>query len=241
MAAPDSPRASESPPPTGIQGDLELELMGLANALYNVGATVIHDSSKDETIAGSGKPVGLRVYVYLSYQKHTLTLFPSTEVIQHLSNLDTMTSNSTITNIPIQVLADIDNSRNPMQLTRERLERAATENQFMNGKIQALEVLLSSLLLFIRAHTMTCQSYTKLLDEALCESFPDLVPYLSLDDRPTYPFVQDGSMDAPVMFDLDFISEPQTTGTTDPPVAIPANDLAPVIVPAPPQPNGIAH
>ena len=42
--------------------------------------------------------------------------------------------------IPMQVLADIDNSRNPMQLTRERLERAATENQFMNGKIAALDV-----------------------------------------------------------------------------------------------------
>lgn len=27
-----------------------------------------------------------------------------------------------------------------MFLTKERIERAATENQFMNGKIQALEV-----------------------------------------------------------------------------------------------------
>jgi hypothetical protein len=44
------------------------------------------------------------------------------------------------TMIPMQILADIDNSRNPMQLTRERLERAATENQFMNGKIAAIDV-----------------------------------------------------------------------------------------------------
>lgn len=42
--------------------------------------------------------------------------------------------------IPIEVLGEIDGSRNPMQLTRERLERAATENQFMNGKIQAIKV-----------------------------------------------------------------------------------------------------
>lgn len=42
--------------------------------------------------------------------------------------------------IPMQVLADIDNSRNPMLLTKERLERAATENQFMNGKIHAINV-----------------------------------------------------------------------------------------------------
>lgn len=46
------------------------------------------------------------------------------------------------TMIPMQVLADIDNSRNPMQLTKERLERAATENQFMNGKIAAITVSL---------------------------------------------------------------------------------------------------
>jgi len=42
--------------------------------------------------------------------------------------------------VPMQVLADIDNSRNPMQLSKDRLERAATENQFMNGKIAAITV-----------------------------------------------------------------------------------------------------
>jgi mediator of RNA polymerase II transcription subunit 10 len=46
------------------------------------------------------------------------------------------------TMIPLQVLADIDNSRNPMQLTKDRLERAATENQFMNVKIASLEVII---------------------------------------------------------------------------------------------------
>jgi mediator of RNA polymerase II transcription subunit 10 len=40
----------------------------------------------------------------------------------------------------MQVLTDIDNGRNPMHLTKDRLERAATENQFMNGKIKAIEV-----------------------------------------------------------------------------------------------------
>ena len=54
--------------------------------------------------------------------------------------------------IPMQVLGDIDNSRNPMQLTRERLERAATENQFMNGKIAAINVRIIRLMpLNIRA------------------------------------------------------------------------------------------
>ena len=44
------------------------------------------------------------------------------------------------TMIPMQALVDIDNSRNPVMLTKERLERAATENQFMNGKIHAIDV-----------------------------------------------------------------------------------------------------
>jgi len=59
--APDSPRSSQSPPPDGLQGDLELELMGLANALYNLGTTVVSDSTKERDKAGGGKPVGLRV------------------------------------------------------------------------------------------------------------------------------------------------------------------------------------
>ena len=42
--------------------------------------------------------------------------------------------------VPLQILSDIDNARNPMHLTRDRLERAATENQFMNGKIAAIDV-----------------------------------------------------------------------------------------------------
>lgn len=40
----------------------------------------------------------------------------------------------------MQILTDIDNGRNPMHLTKDRLERAATENQFMNAKIKAIEV-----------------------------------------------------------------------------------------------------
>jgi len=59
--------------------------------------------------------------------------------VSHLATLDDMAQHVT-TMIPMQVLTDIDNSKNPMQLTKDRLERAATENQFMNGKIAALTV-----------------------------------------------------------------------------------------------------
>ena len=61
VPAADSPRSSQSPPPSGVQGDLELELLGLANALYNLGTTVINDSTKERDKPGGGKQVGLRV------------------------------------------------------------------------------------------------------------------------------------------------------------------------------------
>ncbi|KAI0637603.1 transcription factor subunit Med10 of mediator complex-domain-containing protein [Trametes polyzona] len=143
--APDSPRESESPPPPGLQGELEMELMGLANALYNLGTTVVGDLTKEkDKPGGAGKQVGARV----------------NDVIHHLATLDDM-SQSIDTMIPMQVLMDIDNSRNPMLLTKERLERAATENQFMNGKIHAID------------------SYKKYLDEALIQNFPELQEYLA--------------------------------------------------------------
>ena len=60
-------------------------------------------------------------------------------MIHSLQKLDDLSQHMPTT-IPIQVLVDIDSGRNPMQLTRERLERTAAENQFMNGKIHAISV-----------------------------------------------------------------------------------------------------
>ncbi|KAK7685734.1 hypothetical protein QCA50_011080 [Cerrena zonata] len=96
-AAPDSPREADSPPPEGSQGDLELELVGLANALYNLGTTVVNDLTKEKDRPGGGKQVGLRV----------------NDVINHLATLDGMSQDVT-TMIPMQVLEEVDNSRNPM-------------------------------------------------------------------------------------------------------------------------------
>ncbi|KAG0705499.1 hypothetical protein DFH29DRAFT_1031286 [Suillus ampliporus] len=146
--APDSPRSSQSPPPSGAQGDLELELLGLANALYNLGTTVINDSTKERERPGGAKPVGLRASPIVR-----------NEVVHHLATIDDKAQDIR-TMIPFQVLSDIDSARNPMQLTKERLERAATENQFMNGKIAAID------------------SYRKLLNEALVSNFPETAEYL---------------------------------------------------------------
>ncbi|KAF9782099.1 transcription factor subunit Med10 of mediator complex-domain-containing protein [Thelephora terrestris] len=145
--APDSPRLSQTPPPTGLQGDLEVELVGLANALYNLGTTVISDLSREKDKPGVGKQVGLRV----------------NQVVDHLAALDHNSQNIQ-TMIPMQVLQDIDNAKNPMLLTKDRLERAATENQFMNGKIVAIE------------------SYRSYLNDALLQSFPELEPHLTTHD-----------------------------------------------------------
>lgn len=71
--APDSPRSSQSPPPSGVQGDLELELHGLTNALYNLGTTVINDSTKERDKPAGGKQVGLRAYVYTDFHQVPFT------------------------------------------------------------------------------------------------------------------------------------------------------------------------
>lgn len=94
---------------------------------------------------------------------------------------------------------DIDNARNPVQLTRDRLERAATENQFMNGKIHAIEVrtqprsrqpLLITLRWLALHHSgwmainvLLVKSYRSLLDASLAEHFPELAPHLEPANR----------------------------------------------------------
>ncbi|KAL1672725.1 hypothetical protein EV122DRAFT_271346 [Schizophyllum commune] len=127
--APDSPRSSQSPPPDGVQGDLEMELFGLANALYNLGTTVINDSTKERDKPGGGvKQVGLRV----------------NDVIKHLEQLDMMSDHIT-TRIPFDVLKHVDEAHNPEFITRERIERVAAENQFAYAKIAALDRYRSEL------------------------------------------------------------------------------------------------
>ncbi|KIJ22541.1 hypothetical protein M422DRAFT_57162, partial [Sphaerobolus stellatus SS14] len=119
--------------------------------------TVLEDLSKDQNVE---KPVGLRV----------------NEVIQRLGAIEELSPRYQNTLIPYQVLLDIDNARNPTNITRERIERAAVENQFMNGKIDAI------------------QSYKSLLDSALIEHFPALAPHLPQPDPAANTPYQDPSI-----------------------------------------------
>jgi len=137
-----------------VHGDVELELLALANALYNLGTTAINDNSKEKNIGGGqdgmrpDKKMGAKV----------------NQVVEHLAAVEEL-SQQIDTMIPMQILAEIDNGRNPMQLSRDRIERAALENQFMHGKMHAIE------------------TYTQLLDKALCENFPELTSYLQPEEK----------------------------------------------------------
>ncbi|TDL29006.1 hypothetical protein BD410DRAFT_306 [Rickenella mellea] len=92
------------------QGQLESELLGLATALYNLGTTVINDSTKGKPKPGQpdngfgGKPVGQRV----------------NDVIGSLITVEDLAERLP-TMIPMQVLQNVDNAKNPMNLTRDRL------------------------------------------------------------------------------------------------------------------------
>ena len=60
---PHSPRSSQSPPPEEL-GAVHDELLGLAHALYNLGTTVLNDSTKEKPGLDGvipPKPVGARV------------------------------------------------------------------------------------------------------------------------------------------------------------------------------------
>jgi len=87
------------------------------------------------------------------------------EVISQLSELDMM-KDSLRCRVPMQVLRDIDANRNPHLVTKDRIERAAAENQFTSGKLAAIE------------------SYRALLGTALSESFADLEPYIHQGPEP---------------------------------------------------------
>lgn len=62
-----------------------------------------------------------------------------------------------------------------MALTKDRVERAATENQFMNGKIHAMEVSCPYFAfdLYDLSLILPFQSFRSLLDDTIREHFPE--------------------------------------------------------------------
>ena len=123
-----------------------MELLGLATALYNLGTTVVNDSTKEKARVGpSGevvttKPVGQRVNDVIGYLMSLENSSPSAKTLIPMQVLQYVSQQVSNIQTYFLLFRDIDNGRNPMHLTKDRLERAATENQFMNGKIYAIEV-----------------------------------------------------------------------------------------------------
>ena len=88
-----------------MQGDVELELIGLANALYNLGTTVVNDSTKERQQTTNGdappaKPVGQKV----------------NDVIEHLAEIERMAA-SIPTMIPFQTLQCVLDCRTQTGMT----------------------------------------------------------------------------------------------------------------------------
>jgi hypothetical protein len=46
--------------------------------------------------------------------------------------------------VPLDVLREVENGSNSEKMTREAVDRAVSENQFMNGKIWAVQVRFRS-------------------------------------------------------------------------------------------------
>ncbi|KZV81453.1 hypothetical protein EXIGLDRAFT_779700 [Exidia glandulosa HHB12029] len=135
---PQSPRESVSPPPPdGPLGDVEEEIRALHQALYELGCAVL-DAHGPQKSAGGGPP-------------KPLVPTKVNQVVAHLGRIEDIAEHINVL-VPIQILDDVDNSRNPTTVTRDRIERAATENQFMHGKISAIEDYRSELLDALQEH-----------------------------------------------------------------------------------------
>jgi len=59
------------------------------------------------------------------------------DIISQLGDLDAL-RNVLDQRIPLDVLRDIDSLSNPLLITKERIERAAAENQRMSGRLNAI-------------------------------------------------------------------------------------------------------
>jgi len=140
---PHSPRESVSPPPPdGALGEIEEEMKALHQSIYELGCSVL-----DTHVTKAGQVARERAATQVSAKVDQLVhhLSEIERIAQHIDSL-----------VPIQVLDDIDNSRNPTIVTKDRIERAATENQFTNGKLEAIE------------------TYATMLDAGLREHFPEM-------------------------------------------------------------------
>ncbi|CAE6432369.1 unnamed protein product [Rhizoctonia solani] len=81
------------------------------------------------------------------------------QLVEHLGELEKLSSKLDM-NVPLDVFRDIDQNKNPNNITKNLIDDTAAENQWINGRLHAIE------------------SYRDMLGEALREHFPALQPHL---------------------------------------------------------------
>ncbi|CCO37431.1 hypothetical protein BN14_11587 [Rhizoctonia solani AG-1 IB] len=83
----------------------------------------------------------------------------SDQLVEHLGELERLSSKLDM-NVPLDVFRDIDQNKNPNNITKNLIDDTAAENQWINGRLHAIE------------------TYRDMLGEALREHFPALQPHL---------------------------------------------------------------
>ncbi|CAE6430982.1 unnamed protein product [Rhizoctonia solani] len=96
------------------------------------------------------------------------------QLVDHLGELEKLSSKLDM-NVPLEVFADIDQNKNPNNITKNRVDDTAAENQWINGRLHAIE------------------TYRTMLGEALYEHFPALQPHL-----PPPPGASNGKLESVV-------------------------------------------
>ncbi|CEL52755.1 Mediator of RNA polymerase II transcription subunit 10 OS=Ustilago maydis (strain 521 / FGSC 9021) GN=NUT2 PE=3 SV=1 [Rhizoctonia solani AG-1 IB] len=81
------------------------------------------------------------------------------QLVEHLGELERLSSKLDM-NVPLDVFRDIDQNKNPNNITKNLIDDTAAENQWINGRLHAIE------------------TYRDMLGEALREHFPALQPHL---------------------------------------------------------------
>ncbi|KAG8736504.1 hypothetical protein FRC11_002604, partial [Ceratobasidium sp. 423] len=96
------------------------------------------------------------------------------QLVEHLGELEKLSSKLDM-DVPLEVFADIDQNKNPNNITKNRIDDTAAENQWINGRLHAIE------------------THRNMLGEVLYEHFPALQPHL-----PPPPGANNGKLNAVV-------------------------------------------
>ncbi|ELU36081.1 Med10 domain-containing protein [Rhizoctonia solani AG-1 IA] len=152
------PLPANAPPLQQVQARIRLVVQTLTE-LGVCSMDVQPASANPELPAGL---VGARVY----------------QLVEHLGELEKLSSKLDM-NVPLDVFRDIDQNKNPNNITKNLIDDTAAENQWINGRLHAIEVsFIAPSPTWINDLSLPCQSYRDMLGEALREHFPALQPHL---------------------------------------------------------------